>query len=634
MTGPRREIVLLTLFACAAASTPTQAQLRTVVLDENRTAAARIAAAVEQFEVGESAESIAFIEQIRGTLGGELARVSPDRYLPIEQLCHAAIRSLNPTGIRLHRETVDSSANQWLARARLGEVAQFHRILREAPLSSAGDEALFELGQSAWFTDQPGLAYEYWRRLFPANPGAELQYPQPDYEPARIAARLVLCRIAMADHTSAALELDAFQSRFPTARGTLLGQEGVFVNLLREQLHSISWAPVRRMEPHAWRPVWARRTSSKPEPAHHLVSNPSIGKRGVFLFDGSALRGYSTQDGLNLWTGEPDATIFSSALPSPPDRIEGLPRFEPTLADGRMLIRTGSAVTILRVRDPDARAFNAVVCIDIDRRQGKRLWQVIASDIVEGGAFESAPAVWGTRCFVVLRESPPASSLHVACLSLEDGEILWQRRLCAGLDEPGESTSRYTSLRPVVSSTHVIVPTNNGAVFALHHAGGFAWVRTYERSQPGSATFTGVRAIVKHGSVYFAPADASSVFAARLHTGELKWQRPLPDRIQTMVDVVEGTLVVCGRGPWGLEATTGAVNWGGPRYAPEHFGYGQGVTSGSTFFFPTREQIEVRDVLTGRALRAPLRLRGGNMAVAGRRVAIAASNVLTVLEEQ
>lgn len=624
---------------------PAVAQLPVAVFDENRTVSARIANAEQQIADGQVKDAFGFLQQIVRTDGDTLARVSKHRHVSVRQLCQDVIRRLSDQNLKLYREDVDQAANQWLLRGRAGEVDQLRRILSERPNSTAAGESLLELGQLAWRNDEPGLAYEYWRRLLPRDRPGELQYSGSLVPPAEIAARLVMCRLAMGDTAFARRELEVFAKTFPTERGTVSGKTGVLSKLLREEAAGDRWnAPEASQPAVAWRQVWSRRLGnrvfpreidSKLHPSFReqsmLAATPVMDDAGVFLSDGQGVFAMDTRSGLNLWTGEPDTVVFQENQPLRVEQAVGVPHFEPVLADGRLLVRLGSPITSHGGRRIGAAGSNVVVCLDVSRRQGNALWRVVASELVEQSEFESSPVVCGDRCFVVVRTSPPVSSLSLVCLSLEDGAVLWKRQLCGGLDEPPESASKVTSVRAVVSSRHVVVLTDNGVIFALTHGGRMQWARTYDRLAPANGLFVGQSAVVRHGFVYVAPPDSDRVMAIREHTGELAWQRALPDRVQSVVGVHKGILVLSGRAPWGLVAASGNVAWGGPRYSPEHFGYGSAAVSGRTLLFPTRERIEVRDVRSGDAVRQSLSIPGGNLKSHGRMVTVSTANSLKLL---
>jgi outer membrane protein assembly factor BamB len=624
------------------------AQLPVAVFDENRTVSARIANAEQQIADDQAMDAVGFLQQIIRTDGDTLARISRHRHVSVRQLCQNVIRRLNDENLKRYRTEIDRTANQWLSRARAGEVNQFRRILFERPNSTAADESLLKLGQLAWRDDEPGLAYEYWRRLLPRKRPSELQYSGSVVPPAEIAARLVLCRLAMGDTAFAWRELDVFVKEFPTERGAISGKVGVLSELLREEAASDRWNKSEASKPATvWRQVWSRRLGhrifpreidSKLHPSFReqsvLAATPAMDGTGVFFSDGQSLFALHTHNGFNLWTGEPDTVVLQENQPLRVAQAVGVPHFEPVLADGRLLVRLGSPVTSHGGRRIDAATSNAVVCVDVKRRQGKVLWRVVASELVEQSEFESPPVAWGDRCFIVVRTSPPKSSLSLVCLNLEHGTVLWKRQLCGGLDEPPESASKVTSVRPVVSSQHVIVPTDNGVIFALTHGGRMQWARTYDRVEPATGLFVGQSAVAEHGFVYAAPPDSDSVMAIREHTGELAWQRAVPDRVQSVVGVHAGVVVLSGRAPWGLVAASGDLAWGGPRYSPVNFGYGSAAVSGSTLLFPTRERIEVRDVRTGNAVRQSLSIAGGNLKSHGNMVTVSTANSLKLLVAQ
>lgn len=627
---------LLMLAACTSGAASGQQ----AVFEVNRAAAARIATAIDQIRAGDVREGLSFLDQIVADSGDDLAALTDRHFVAVRLLVHRAMAGLPADVLDTCRERVDPRAAQRLT----GTVSeeQLRTVLREYPLASQAAQVTDDLAWRSWRHGRPGWAYEYWRRLLPSTPARSV-LPSVDQSlltPAQVAARLILCRLATGDHRFAAREVDAFHSQFESVDGRLGSARGDLHRLLDEEFQSNRWATPASKH---WEPrvLWTQPlpVAGSPEPRIGFVPPEQIARPSqaaamsddaVYVHDAGSVSAIRLSDGLGRFSGTADSGLLE--LPDPAtESASGVPWFQPVVVQGRLLVRLGSPVTARPGGALVAPQSNQIWCFDVDRREGKLVWRLASSDLVPDGAFESSPVPFGSRCFVLVRTSALTVGLHLAALSVEDGRVLWTRQLCSGLDR-AENRAVVTSLRPVVTPQHVLVATDNGALIAVDHEGRFAWARTYSRSPvPAPIASDPVPAIAAHAFLYVAPHDSERLCAVRETTGELAWARRLPDRIRHVLGVHNGVLIVSGRGLWGLEPATGAVLWGGPRYAPEHFGYGRGAIVGSTVLFPTRDQVELRDLQTGIGVHSPMRIPGGNVTARGRRVVITGADSIRVL---
>lgn len=626
---------------------PASAQLQPAIVNENRSARARIDAAVRQVEAGNTTAAFTAFEQLLGQKEDKLVRIAPNHYVTVRDVCHTAIGRLPAAARDAYQDRIDARASQWLARGKLDEPAQLQRVVDDALHSTAGAEAVYLRGQLAWEDGDPGLGYDYWRRLL-GSPTEErkvdLRIHQSKYPPSAIAARLVLCRIASGDLPTAEAELRAFREQLPNATGTLGAESGSLTTMLRDALSSARQNQNDQSKRHStWRVAWTRRiplvhpkpdfsqTALKPIP---LSARATATGDAIFVADNQSVFGMEPRNGLNLWTNKPDTKIFGDADDAPIGIDAQRFRSQPVAADGRLLVRLGSRATSQGSRVIDPNRSSSIACLGLKWSQGRTLWRVDAEDIAKSAVFESAPTVFGSRCFVVLRTSPPGNTLVLACLSLEDGTVQWQRELCSGIDQPTESGLLATSLRLVVSRSHVIVLTDNGLIIAMRHNGDFAWARSYARTAKASR-YCGDRIRTENGFVFAAPYDSDSILAIRERTGELAWQRTLPDRIESIAAAKRGKVIVAGRSIWALSQSTGSVEWGGPGTSPEHFGNGTPICVADCVLFPTRKAIEIRDLSSGRALQRQLPIQGGGNLTAGNQAAVVvADDRVTMLKRE
>lgn len=577
--------VVLFLAPVAAAQTG-------AVVPHDRTAAVQLATVEQQMTEGSHQAAAEFLQQIAVNKGGQLVRVGPRHLVRVRDRCLELMRRLPPTELAALREGQEATAKSWLRRAKADEPGLLQRILRDAPLTTSAGEALFLLGSRAWQDGDPGLAYEYWRRLLPTpvNSPTPQDVTGNPLTPAEVGARLVLCRIAMNDTQFARRELAGFREAFSDAEGTLAGSTGKLSKILAKQLE-VDWSPpTTEIEAKEWQRVWSRpatplraaiaRPVRKEPPRQRIVFAPN----GGYVFDGTRVG--------QLDLEKPNQNEPTWLNPGPDVSARDVVSFR-----RRLLMQLERA-------EPRSAVSSELVCVDAGN--SRILWRMKASDIVPDAAFETAPTCWHVRGFVVLRTSGNNGSLHLCGLSLTTGETLFRTLLCSGL----ETAPAAVAVRPLVSTTHVSIVTNNGVVIATDHDGQLAWATEYSRTATHRAVTTGT---AQDGWIVAAPADSDAVIAIREHTGGVVWRTRLPDDIQHVVGVQSGTCIVSGRAPWGLEFATGRVRWGLPRHVPERFGFGRPTIVGDLLLFPTRESIEARQILMGELCGAGAPGAGGNL---------------------
>ncbi len=108
-------------------------------------------------------------------------------------------------------------------------------------VAHSAEPALLTLGQWAWESGNLTAARGYWSQLLPLPDAAlaepadtVLRYPDPQTDPAEIAARLVMASIVAGDWHLAGFQLAGFRHRFGQARGRLGDREGILADLLAQ----------------------------------------------------------------------------------------------------------------------------------------------------------------------------------------------------------------------------------------------------------------------------------------------------------------------------------------------------------------------------------------------------------------
>lgn len=196
------------------------------------------------------------------------------------------------------------------------------------------------------------------------------------------------------------------------------------------------------------------------------------------------------------------------------------------------------------------------------------------------GKGSSSPVVYDGKVFLTAYsgygqsvESPGERSnlrLHVLCLSLEDGTVLWDQELDASPEEQSV-TKRvadhgYASPTPCVDDKYVYASFGPSGVVALTHDGDVVWKRSVGT---GTAGFGAAASPIEMDDLVImnASIEDGAVYGLEKETGEVRWRQ---EGIQkawttpTVVSLPNGTqeLVLNQKGAiLGLDPKTGEQLW-------------------------------------------------------------------------
>jgi outer membrane protein assembly factor BamB len=620
-------------------------------------------------------DGIDLIRQATGSSGASLVSIRPGQYLNVSLYAQLLLASLPPEGLAVARKAIDESARQAFDEAiRNRDEGALRAIVRDSFVSRAADDALLTLGQWGWEAGDLTRARANWERLIPLRrpvaPGTVapvLRYPDTRQNRADILSRLVMCSIAEGDEERAIRERAAFRRMFPEAKGNLGGRTGKLADLLDQvAADALSWTfPPRDVavttfgvnperngvmpaEIEVGAPLWS--VDLPPDPYAPVATGPmGNGRDALTLFPivfGDLLLA-NTADQVFAWnvrTGKPawpadrtakdnvqGAVIYPSTgettmnLPTAP--LGGAPRYTLTVSDGRLFARLGDPITT-RPREDLRESDSFLVCLDLQRGEGKLLWKVDAGTIDPQAAFEGSPLVIDGRAYIVARKGRPQMVTSVVCLDAETGRRLWQRPVCAAVANAGQGEGVLSHELLTAGDHGVYLSTGTGAIAALEGEGGaLRWIVTYESDSPESASSSGARGgiapcLFADNIVVAAPPDFDGVMAIESHCGTTLWRRSLPGGVDQLLGCKNGVLIASGEGLWGLALATGRVVWHVGYRDPASFGYGRGILAGDVVYWPTREEILVVEQATGRLRRRiPLLARngegGGNLLLAG-----------------
>jgi len=196
------------------------------------------------------------------------------------------------------------------------------------------------------------------------------------------------------------------------------------------------------------------------------------------------------------------------------------------------------------------------------------------------GKGSSSPVIKGDRVFLTTYsgygeavESPgdrEQLQLHVVCLSVKDGGILWDHQLGAAEEEQAV-TKRvaehgYASPTPCVDSEYVFASFGPSGVVALTHNGEFKW-----RTSVGTKTagFGAAASPIEYKDVVImnASIEDGAVYALDKKTGSVRWRAAGIDRAWTTPTIVElpngsRELIINQKGSiLGMDPETGQQLW-------------------------------------------------------------------------
>lgn len=544
-------------------------------------------------------------------------------YLNVAARCNIALSQLPPEGLALYRKKVDPQAKRWLDRWKEShDEGNLQRIVREAYLSSYGDDALWELGEAAWDRGDIGAARLYWTQLVPLTQEAHaqqlptvLRYPDSDLKPTDVLARLILCTLMEGDRDRAARELQRFTELFPNAEGSLAGRQGRMDELLAQILaESVQWKSPDDIGDVATFGINSSRGGKMPETvelgaskwSHSLPSNvlPPLDRpnlphdRGPLSYYPVTYRDVVLVNNArsiwawNLLTGEPawpsekgNAEIYSAVADgtasSPSQSCAGVPYYTMTISDGKLYARMGSPVTNPTDTETSSEASESdLICLDLEGGQGKLVWKTGANELIKDEQkqwrFEGSPLVIGGRAYVALSRRRTQLEFAIACIDATTGTLLWNRNVASTRSAVEDHQNRVSHLLLTAGAGKLYLSTDAGAIIAVDaKSGHLEWAITYESLSPArphllsSHFYQGLLPAIYHeGIVFVAPNDCNRVFCIEADSGRVRWQHKQPesDRWRHLLGVAPGgdagRLIISGNTLWAIDIATNKTVFG------------------------------------------------------------------------
>lgn len=116
-------------------------------------------------------EAITTLQRVMEDSGAALVQITPLRYLPVRDVCHAQLAALPPEALAAYRARVDPLAQEWYEAARTQrDVARLRELIDQYFCSSFGDDALFLLGELLLEAGDVSGARRAWERLLETPP--------------------------------------------------------------------------------------------------------------------------------------------------------------------------------------------------------------------------------------------------------------------------------------------------------------------------------------------------------------------------------------------------------------------------------------------------------------------------------
>ncbi|MFO0820237.1 MAG: PQQ-binding-like beta-propeller repeat protein [Pirellulales bacterium] len=199
------------------------------------------------------------------------------------------------------------------------------------------------------------------------------------------------------------------------------------------------------------------------------------------------------------------------------------------------------------------------------------------------GPGSSSPIVVGDKIFVTCytgygtnTERGAAENLtrHLLCLSLKDGQILWNKSISGGSTEDGYSgflrEHGYATSTPVADGQRVFVFYGKAGVIAYDLNGQQLWQASVGTGSAANRWGSGASPIIYQDLVIVnAAAESKAIVALDAATGKQVWKSPADNIYQSwstpvLVDLPDGGVEMVLSAPyelWGFDPATGKFLW-------------------------------------------------------------------------
>lgn len=629
---------------CAQENADVPRRIReSVTLETNNAVAKKFGTVQDYLAAKQWNQAVDLLADISTQHGDMLVAVGPGRYVNVARQCQQMLAASPREALAVYRRQVDPQARQWFEQGQGGDEAALERIVRQAFVSSYGDDAISLLADKAWDRGDIAAARRLWEQLVPPDDGAKLgavlRYPDSATPRAELAARLVLCSVMAGEAERALRELEVFTAQHDKAEGTIAGQTGNLAGILKEvveqargwsfpaideEASTFAMSPERtRVVPHSvevgvprWSVALTPHQMSLPPGrlAMHgrnaLCYFPLVYRDIVLLNDDERIfawklfaRSAKDDQPVPAWPRDGDESGLVWRHPekprSFPDKM-GTPRFTMSIANGRLYAKMGQTVTG-RSKNHFASLESSIVCLDLAGKEGELEWLVPAEKTLgDGWAFDGSPLADGEHVYVVARKSQPQMQLNVACFHAVTGNLVWNRKVCTAVSPLADVKNLISHLLLTRGDDALYLSTDLGAILAIDPRDGtLRWATTYESHEvendvvPADHSLRGLQPCVSaRGMVLATPSDFGGVMALDASGGAIRWERRLKGGVRHILGVTAaGMAIVSGDRLWALDLATGQIRWQLGNDDPGEGGYGRGVLAGDLAYWPKRLEL-------------------------------------------
>ncbi len=426
-----------------------------------------------------------------GSVGPDDSKLFVDARLD----CQRRISALPPEARALYRVRVDSQAERWFKQGQTDrDRSLLRRVIEQAFCSSWGDDALELLGDLSFQEGQFAEALSAYRQLVPDGPaeGRGLTHPDPSVDLARVAAKALLCRAAMAENPPTAADIAAYAKSYPEAKGEIAGRTGPFAKSVADaigvdrlsvpaqpdgrwptfagsptrskvapgsiEVGSLQWraelTPISPSTPRFNRRSQVPMTMPNVSGDRLLAYHPIVIGEQVIVADEKSVTAYNLNQRpveggaapstpVVAWKHEHQGGGFVAEASRP---HHGLARYTLTAFGDRIYARMGppppaafNGMGMGRMGPSNASSTSFVVALDRSA-EGKLLWKRSASEIVlpkrkpdagnKTATFEGSPVADARNVYVALTDRVEMTATYVACLDAETGVTRWVRFMC------------------------------------------------------------------------------------------------------------------------------------------------------------------------------------------------------------
>lgn len=640
---------------------------------------------------------------ILGSVGNDLVPLQDNHYVPARWICQRRLAALPPEVLRGYRTRVEAQAQRWLTEGtQTRNVLLLQRVVEDYFCSRSAERALDLLGDLAFERGEFDEAERWWRHLLPTAEGKDsespqaLTYPDPQGDPARSQAKILLARWFAGHHSSWKSDLAAFGKRYPSAEGTLAGQKGKYSEILTRVA---AQEPLLPQAQHNEWPTFAGDPSRM-----RLLPASSLTPRRISQL---LVRGQHLRFRLDGREGEPDEDNFPRGKIQSVTAAARSLAFHPLLLDGQVLFADARRVTAYNLRsgqreqwyDATRDTIGLDPPLDLPAPQDLRYTLTATSDCVlarlgaqglrsdrterqqtrEGSSwlvclerrpvrpkqrlrwrvtpetpnavFEGTALVRGRHAYLaVTRFTTNQTTTAIHCYPLDargQAPLRWKQDVCITHELPPRAV-RYRHHLLTVAGPYLVYCSHSGAIVALDaDTGKRVWAIRYPSrgtaEEPAHLRSPRDLAPCVHaeGKIYAAPADCDRLYCLDAQSGAILWQRSGIEVVH-LLGVGQGRLLFTTQTPRAglraVDAETGSdrSGWFEPGDGGSLPSFGQGLLTGELVYWPTPKRVyalKLKDGSPADDVSLLHRLPSGNLAYGEGCLAIANRTVLHVFVE-